>query len=158
MARAPMCFFLGRCWYESNSREICASRRCSSSAFADSSRKALAESVRVDSLESRSVANLLRALNCFMSSRVCRSRLSTCSRAAESCVFCESTAARGSGELSRRLASVLPPPSRLACARKSACDGLVAVLALTNDTSNGGEMVACLSSFGSSKCSDSRIA
>jgi hypothetical protein len=44
----------------------------------------------------------------------------------------------GIGVLARRFASVLPPPSRLACARMSATTGLVFDFAFTSATSSGG--------------------
>ena len=55
----------------------------------------------------------------------------------------------GSGVFARRLASVLPPPSRFACARMSALVGFAIVLALTSATSSGGPLsVSCFRSNG----------
>ena len=48
------------------------------------------------------------------------------------------SACTGSGVFARRSASVLPPPSRWACARMSALVGLVCDFALTSATSSGG--------------------
>ena len=68
--------------------------------------------------------------------------------ATTSSVFALSRGSAGKGVLARRLASVLPPPSRWAWARISALVGFVADLAFTSATSRGR---ALRSKCGSSK-------
>jgi hypothetical protein len=62
----------------------------------------------------------------------------TCCSATVTSLFGASFGSTGNGVFARRSASVLPPPSRFACARMSAFVGLVFDLALTSATSSGG--------------------
>ena len=79
-------------------------------------------------------------LSCAISSLACFSSCSTFCVATASSLLGLSRGRTGSGVLARRLASVLPPPSRFACARISALVGLDFDLALTSATSSGGPL------------------
>ena len=79
-------------------------------------------------------------LSCVMSSLVSFSSVSTFWLATASSVLLLSLGRTGNGVFARRLASVLPPPSRWCCARISALVGLVLDLALTSATSSGGPL------------------
>src|SRR5207244_278830 len=69
-----------------------------------------------------------------------RSSSSTCCVVESICVVTLSLGSTGNGVLARRLASVLPPPSRFAWARISALVGFDVLLALTSATSRGGRL------------------
>jgi hypothetical protein len=78
------------------------------------------------------------------------SSFASCSSASIRCVATATSPVRfvfgsaGSGVFALRGASVLPPPSRLACARMSAFVGLDVDFAFTSATSSGGALSCSL--------------
>ena len=117
---------------------ICASSRIASSVRCIIS-FAVGESVRsAFSVGFGCAASEGTLLSCVKSSCVWRSSICTRSLASAMSSRCVSLGSTGSGVFARRSASVLPPPSRLACARMSAFCGRSFVFALTSAISSGG--------------------
>src|SRR6266536_2866191 len=120
---------------------ICASRRIASSVRCINSLllgKSMGSGASVGLATGGAIAGA--ALSCAISSLACFSNCSTFCVATASSLLALSRGRTGNGVLARRLASVFPPPSRLACARISALVGLDFDLALTSATSSGGPL------------------